>query len=89
MKLSLLIIASIQPGIFASIEELRSEFDKSLFDAPRIVGMKGVESFLANFCLDRDIDRVSSMLEYRKFPYQKIYERIGESPERQNQLFEE
>ena len=50
--------------------------------------MGWIKSFLATFHPVRDAYYVSIMLQYRKFPYQKIYEDIVESPERQFQLFE-
>ena len=51
--------------------------------------MDWIRSFLASFHPVRDAYYVSVILQYRKFPYQKIYEEIVESPERQIQLFDD
>ena len=52
-----------------------------------MAGWTGSSPFLETFHPVEDAYYVSIILQYRKFPYQRIYELIEESPERQIQLF--
>ena len=88
MKLAFLIAVPITPNIFVYSSNPRSLVDTILFNTPRTNGLEWVKSVLANFCPVRGAHIASLMLQYRKFPYQEIYERIEEGSERQIQLFE-
>jgi hypothetical protein len=90
MRLTALLATFASLGIFASVLDPSSWFESKLFKLPRDNGLDRVKFLLANFSprVPSEVKEMLDMLKFPGFPYQKIYEKIIESGERQIELFD-